>query len=523
MTDPDTDAAWQALAAHYAQIKDSHIRDLLANDPDRAQSWAVEAAGLYFDYPRHRANEATLNHLIQLARACDVEGQRDAMMDGKIVNISEQRAALHTALRADNDACIYVDDSDVMPSVRTTRETMQLTSEKLRNGHWTGATGKPITDVVNIGIGGSDLGPRLVCNALAPADHLPRMHFLANIDGHCIDRLITRLNPETTLFIVASKSFSTRETLRNAETAWAWLSDNLSADRTKILNKHFLAVTSCLDKARQFGLSDDKILKMPDWVGGRFSLWSAVGLPIAIACGMDIFNRLLEGARAMDTHFREAPPGANMPVLAALLGIWYRNFFDTRSFAALCYDNRLALLPDWLQQLDMESNGKQFDRHGRDLGHATGPVVFGGTGTNAQHAFFQHLHQGSELIPCDFICCRQAGHNYNHHHDELLANCLAQQEALALGAPDRGFAGNVATNAIVLKRLDGYHLGSLLAFYEHKITTQGFIWHLNSFDQPGVELGKTLTAGMLDALSQSGTPPRDCTKAVRGLCNQLKT
>ena len=285
---------------------------------------------------------------------------------------------------------------------------------------------------------------------------------------------------------------------------------------------HFLGVTDCRDKARHFGIADENIFHLPDWIGGRFSLWSAVGLPISIACGHDVFDALLDGARAMDAHFREAPLAANMPVMAALFGIWYRNFFSAPTHAVLCYDDRLGLLPDWLQQLDMESNGKAFDYNRQTLPYSTGPAVFGATGTNAQHAFFQHLHQGCDMIPCDFICTRHPDHTYQAHHDELLANCLAQQQALAVGDPDQGFSGNIPTSAIVLKYLDGYHLGSLLAFYEHKVTSQGFVWGLNSFDQPGVELGKKLVPAMIDNLAATYKPDTATAKAVEGLCGKLK-
>lgn len=517
-----TSGAWRTLADHAADLQSTHMRELFSSEPQRAEQMTCSAAGLFLDYSKNRITGQTLNHLFGLARQAGLEDWRARMFDGDKINHTEDRAVLHVALRNRSDRPIRISESDVMPAVRAVQADMQEFAEAVRTGQWVGYTGKPVTDVVNIGIGGSDLGPFMVCRALKPYGKPGlRIHFVSNVDGTHIHDTVQQCNPETTLFIVSSKSFSTQETLNNALAARAWFLDNGGVETD--IDKHFVAVTSNNALATEFGISPDAQFEMWDWVGGRYSLWSAIGLPIAIYIGMDKFEELLDGAFAMDEHFRTAPLEQNMPVILALLGVWYNNFLGFETHAILPYIQHLASLPDYLQQADMESNGKSVDRDGNRVDYQTGPVIWGGTGTNAQHAFFQLMHQGTKPIPADFILARESHAPLANQQRMLLANGLAQMEALMKGktaaevsaelaarkvpqetaqrlVPYQVFEGNKPGNAILMDKLTPSTLGALIALYEHKIFVQGVIWNINSFDQWGVEYGKQLAKGVLKAL-----------------------
>lgn len=510
--------AWRALAAHQKTMDGIHMRKLFAEDPRRFETLHATcetAEGrLLLDFSRHRITSETMDLLTALAAARGVAAARDALFAGEIVNQSERRAALHTALRG-MDADILLDGESVNDFVYGLQARMQGLSEAIRaDRRW--------TDVVNIGIGGSDLGPRLVCDALAGLADGPRAHFLANIDGAAFDTLTRALRPENTLFIVSSKTFTTVETMMNAQAAKAWL----HAGGVPDIADHFVAVTGNAQAAQDFGIAPGSILPMRDWIGGRYSLWSGIGLIIAISIGFENFQALLRGAKAMDDHFRTAPPVRNIPVIMALLGVWCRNAWDMRAHAVLPYAEALRRLPVYIQQLDMESNGKTVDAQGRQLDYPTGPVVFGEVGTNAQHAFFQHLHQGHDVTPADFIVFAEPGTAHPEHHRQLLAHALAQAQALMAGrdspdAPHRHFPGNRPSSILVMDRLDPFHLGMLLALYEHKVFVQGALWGLNSFDQWGVDLGKTLAKGIAAAL-ENGKPSADADCATRALIERLK-
>jgi len=525
--------AWAALAQHRQEFGDTHMRDLFAADPARFDRFSVEAAGLFLDYSKNRITPETLNLLLDLARQQDVAGWRDRMVSGAPINLTEGRAVLHTALRNRSDRPVTVDGRDVMPAVRAVLERMDAFAAAVRDGVWTGYTGQPITDVVNIGIGGSDLGPVMVTEALKPFAH-PHvaLHFVSNIDGTHLAETLKWLDPETTLFIVASKTFTTQETLTNAHSARRWFLE--SAKDPAHVAKHFVAVSTNEAEVVKFGIDPANMFGFWDWVGGRYSLWGAIGLPIAIAIGPERFAELLTGARAMDEHFRDAPLERNMPVLLALLGVWYVNFWGASSHAVLPYDQYLHRFTAYLQQLDMESNGKSVTRDGEPVDHATGPVVFGEPGTNGQHAFYQLIHQGTALIPCDFVATATShnpiGESAGAHHRILLSNVFAQAEALMRGktadevraemtragkAPDavealvphRVFTGNRPSNTILVKSLTPATLGALIALYEHKVFVQGVVWNINSFDQWGVELGKQLASSILpelEAVPQDG-------------------
>ncbi|RTZ60844.1 MAG: glucose-6-phosphate isomerase, partial [Gammaproteobacteria bacterium] len=461
---------------------------------------------------------------------------RDAMFSGERINNTENRPVLHVALRNRSNTPILVDGKDVMPAVNAVLAQMRAFSVALRSGEWRGYTGRAITDVVNIGIGGSDLGGHMVCAALAPFADGPAPHFVSNVDDADIAQVLARLNPETTLFIIASKTFTTRETMVNAHTARDWLLAAAGDDGA--VEKHFVAVSTNAEKVRAFGIDTDNMFAFWDWVGGRYSLWSAIGLPIALSVGMDRFEQLLEGAHEMDQHFRTAPLEQNLPVILGLIGIWYRNFLGYASHAILPYANDLRLLPMFLQQLDMESNGKRVNRDGVPVDYDTGPVIWGAQGTNGQHAFFQLLHQGTENISTDFIVAKTSAYDLGEHHRILLANCLAQTEALMRGqteqearaalkaegksdadierlAPHKVFPGNKPSNTIVLDELSPKNLGALIALYEHKVFVQGAIWQINSFDQWGVELGKQLAGVIEQELGGKSTADHDSsTKAL---------
>ena len=497
------------------------MNDLFAVDPQRFHNLSLEAAGVFLDYSKNRIDAQTLNLLCALARERCVEQYRDRMFAGEKINNTEQRAVLHTALRAPATPPITVDGQNVSADVHAMLARIRTFTELVRSGQWPGTRSKALTSIVNIGIGGSFLGPKMACQALRTDCHPAlTLHFVSNVDSNELDALLPKLDPDTTLFIVASKTFTTAETMMNAHTARAWLVQHCGADAPA---RHFVAVSTNRAAVTAFGIGADNMFGFWDWVGGRYSVWSAVGLPLALAIGADGFDAFLAGAHAMDQHFRTAPLEQNMPVILALLGIWYRNFFDCRTLSIAPYWQDLQALPAYLQQLDMESNGKQVDVDGRPVTVATAPVLWGDVGTNGQHAYFQLLHQGSELVPVDFITVLQAQTASPAHHTTLLANCFAQSSALMRGkneaevraelaaqqmdpaaidvlAPHRSFPGNRPSNTILLPSMTPHALGALIALYEHKVFVQGVIWGINSFDQWGVELGKALAKGVEAAL-----------------------
>ncbi|MEO0321331.1 MAG: glucose-6-phosphate isomerase [Myxococcota bacterium] len=523
MTSPTDTAAWAALAAHHAEIAPRQLRELFAEDPGRAARMTHRLDDFLVDLSKNRATEETFSRLLALAEARGLPAAIEAMFSGQRINVTEDRAVLHVALRA--DAPMAFEGRDVVVDVHEVLGRMRTFTTALRDGSHLGHTGQTFTDVVNIGIGGSDLGPLMVCEALKPfwrEDLTP--HFVSNVDGAHLAETLKRLDPERTLFIIASKTFTTQETLTNARSARAWLVDELGDESA--VAKHFVAVSTNRQGVADFGIDAERnMFGFWDWVGGRYSLWSAIGLPIACAVGMDAFEELLAGARRMDAHFRSAPLAENLPVLLGLLGVWYANFFGAETFAVLPYDQSLHRLPAWLQQGDMESNGKRVRKDGTQVrGYTTGPIVWGEPGTNGQHAFYQLLHQGTRLVPADFMAPLHAQHALGDHHDKLLANLLAQTEALMIGkteaearaeleaagmrgealealVPHKVFEGNRPTNTILFDRLDAKTLGTLLALYEHRIFVQGVIWGVNSFDQWGVELGKQLAKKILPELS----------------------
>ena len=487
-----------------------------------------EAAGVFVDWSKHRVTDETLRLLAALAKQADVEGARDAMFSGAKVNLTEGRAVLHVALRNRSNRPILVDGEDVMPAVNAVLAKMRAFTERVRSGAWTGHTGKAITDVVNIGIGGSDLGPVMVTEALKPyARRDLTAHFVSNVDGTHLAETLRRVDPERTLFVVASKTFTTQETLTNARSARAWLLERLGADASAVA-RHFVALSTNAKEVAAFGIDTANMFEFWDWVGGRYSLWSAIGLSIALAIGMDAFEELLAGAHEMDEHFRAAPLERNLPVVLAMLGVWYANFFGAETHAILPYDQYLHRFAAYLQQGDMESNGKRVDRAGRPIeGYTTGPIVWGEPGTNGQHAFYQLVHQGTRLVPCDFIAPIESHNPIGDHHPILLANFFAQTEALMKGktedearaelesqglpkervealAPHKVFPGNRPTTSILVQKVTPRTLGALVAMYEHKIFVQGVVWNVNSFDQWGVELGKQLANRILPELSAPG-------------------
>jgi glucose-6-phosphate isomerase len=513
--------AWQALAAHRAAVASVRIRDLFARDNDRARRLSVEAAGLYFDYSKHRLTDETLRLLVALADQADVAGWTRRMFAGDEINRTEGRAVLHVALRA--GAGPFPTGRDVMPEVSGTLARMRAFADAVRSGDWRGATGELVSDVVHIGIGGSDLGPRMVTRALrAFCAQRPRLHFVANGDPADLAAVLPALDPAHTLFIVASKTFTTVETLTNAERARAWIRDALGE---RAIARHFAAVSANVPAATAFGLDADAVFPMWDWVGGRYSLWSAVGLPIVLAAGFERFAELLAGARAMDEHFRDAPAHRNIPVLMALLGVWYTNFWGAQSHCVLPYSEDLHDLPAYLQQLEMESNGKRIDRDGKPVDYATAPVIWGAAGTNSQHSFHQLLHQGTLLVPSDFVLLRR-GAEPVAAHAMLTANGLAQSAALMAGkddpaAPHRALPGNQPSSTFLLPALDPRALGALIAAYEHKVFAQGVVWNVNSFDQWGVEHGKALARSLLPQILQGGEAP-ELDASTRALLGRLR-
>ena len=534
---------WAALRAQFAATKDTTIGDLFNADSHRAEHFSLEVAGLFFDYSKNRLHENTLAKLIDLARASGIEARRDAMFAGERINVTENRRVLHTALRDLSNARLDVDGTDILEPIRVVRERAFAFSDRVRSEAWRGYTDKSITDVVNIGIGGSDLGPRMVGEALKYFAH-PRIrtHFVANIDGDVLADVFATVDHERTLFIIASKTFTTIETLTNAHSARGWFLAEGGSEAD--IAKHFVAVSTNTEAVRAFGIDPANMFGFWDWVGGRYSLWSSIGLPIMIAIGPENFTKLLSGAHAMDTHFREAPLAQNMPVLLAVIGIWYRNFFDAGSVAVLPYSEHLQRLPAYLQQLDMESNGKSIAVDGAPVENATAPIIWGEPGTNGQHAFFQLLHQGTQFVPIDFILPVRPTHNLPAHHALLVANCLAQSRALMIGktadeargevalpngaaitadqlAMHRRFEGNRPSNTILLDQLDPASLGALIALYEHKVFVQGVVWNINSFDQWGVELGKTVANRIGEAM-RPGAPDGDLDASTQQLLQRFK-
>lgn len=524
-------AEWKALAEHFEEIKNVHLRDLFDRDPQRAEKMSLEACDLFLDYSKNRITEETLEKLVALARACGLKDSIEAMFTGVKINRTENRAVLHVALRNMGGESIEVDGEDVMPGVLAVREKMAAFARKVRAGAWKGHTGKRIRNIVNIGIGGSDLGPVMAYEALKPyTDRNLTVRFVSNIDGTHFAEAVRDLDPEETLFIIASKTFTTLETMTNAHSARDWCLDTLKDEAA--IAKHFVALSTNAEKVGAFGIDTDNMFEFWDWVGGRYSLPSAIGLPVMIAIGPEAFEEMLAGYHAMDMHFRTAPFEQNMPVLLGLLGIWYNNFFDAETHAILPYDQYLHRFAAYFQQGDMESNGKSVDQQGRRVTWQTGPVIWGEPGTNGQHAFYQLIHQGTKLIPADFIGFAHSQNPIGDHHDKLMANYFAQPEALAFGktpgevkaegvpdelVPHKTFPGNRPTNAIMAQRLTPGVLGQLIALYEHKIFVQGMIWNIFSFDQWGVELGKVLAGKILPELQAEG----DADLAHDGSTNSL--
>ncbi len=502
-------AEWEALEAHHRAIRDVHLRDLFARQADRGERFVAEGAGVYLDYSKNRITEETLELLLALARARGVEARRDAMFAGEHINVTEDRAVLHTALRLPRDAQLVVDGTDVVAEVHSVLDRMATFADAVRSGSWTGHTGKRIRHVINIGIGGSDLGPAMAYDALRHySDRGLSFGFVSNVDGTDFAETVHGLDPAETLFIVSSKTFTTLETLTNARTARAWTVDALGDEAA--VAKHFVAVSTNAEKVAEFGIDTANMFGFWDWVGGRYSYPSAIGLSLMVAIGPEQFHEMLAGFHAMDEHFRTAPLERNLPVLLGLIGLWYDDFFGAETVAVLPYDQYLDRFSAYLQQLDMESNGKHVDLDGNPVGVQTGPIVWGQPGTNGQHAFYQLIHQGTKLIPCDFIGFLETLNPLGDHHDLLIANLFAQTEALAFGRdapePYRVTKGNQPTNTILCDRLDPRTLGTLVALYEHKVFTQGTIWGIDSFDQWGVELGKELAQRIIPELQAEAEP-----------------
>ena len=506
-----TTPPWQALTAHHRAIGSAHLRDLFAADPERAQRLSVEADGLLVDLSKNRVTHETLTLLTGLARQRGLARHIEAMFRGDRINVTEDRPVLHTALRLPRDRRLIVEGADVVAEVHRVLDRAYRFARDVRRGNWLGHTDRPLSTVVNIGIGGSDLGPSMAYDALAAyrGEGLD-CHFVSNIDGADIASVLARVDPETTLFVVSSKTFTTRETRTHAHTARAWLVERAGSERA--VARQFVAVSTNADEVARFGIDPDNMFGFWDWVGGRYSMDSAIGLSLMIAVGPDNFADLLAGFHAMDEHFRTAPFERNLPVLLGLLGIWYTNFLGAETHAVLPYAHELGRFPAYLQQLDMESNGKSVTAAGLPVAHATGPVVWGTPGTNGQHAYFQLLHQGTRLVPADFIGFARSNFPGGDHHDLLMANFFAQTEALAFGQdapagqPYRSFAGNRPTTTLLAERLTPFVLGQLVALYEHKVFTQGSIWGLNSFDQWGVELGKVLAGRIAPELRAAEDP-----------------
>jgi len=541
----DRKSRLNVLMAHRKRLAGRPMRKMFAEDPKRFRRFSASCGDTLLDYSKNRIDGEAMAALFKLAEDCGVTERRDAMWAGKPINVTEHRSVLHMALRYGGEKKVLVDGHDVMPDVREVLARMKAFSDKVRDGAIAGASGKPFTDVVNIGIGGSDLGPAMVTLALEPYTRANlRAHYVSNVDGAHMYDTLKRLDPATTLFIVASKTFTTDETMTNAHTARAWIAKALG---DKAVSDHFAAVSTNLEACDAFGIATDRIFGFWDWVGGRYSVWSAIGLPVAIAIGFENFAMFLKGAAAMDSHFRTAPLTQNLPVIMGLLGVWYRNAWGFATHAVLPYDQRLSRFTAYLQQQDMESNGKFVGLDGKPVDYDTGPVVWGEPGTNGQHAFFQLIHQGTSVIPCDFLIAAQPQESLPPHHGKLVANCFAQSEALMLGKtedevvaelkasgmktkaikalkPHKVFPGNRPSNTLVYRKLDPATLGELIALYEHKVFVQGTIWNINSFDQWGVELGKQLAKALLGKVSgkQSSEGHDSSTQGLLAAYHRLK-
>jgi glucose-6-phosphate isomerase len=539
---PTETNAWTKLTSHFLSMQATHMRELFEKDPNRFEKFQLKLDDMLIDYSKNIITEETINLLIELANETELSAAIEAMFSGVKINQTENRSVLHTALRNRSNTPVLVDGANVMPDINKVLDQMKDFSSRLLDGRWKGFSGKTITDIVNIGIGGSDLGPLMVCEALKPYHKSIKPHFVSNVDGTHIAEVTKNLNPETTLFIIASKTFTTQETMTNAESAKKWFLDKTAGKGD--VSKHFVAVSTNTKSVTAFGIAPENMFVFWDWVGGRYSLWSSIGLSIACTIGFENFEQLLAGAHQVDNHFKTEPFHKNIPVMLALIGIWYVNFFDASSEAILPYDQYLHRFAAYFQQGNMESNGKSIDREGNEVDYQTGPVIWGEPGTNGQHAFYQLIHQGTKMIPCDFIAPAKSQNPLSDHHDKLLSNYFAQTEALMMGKtieevqkelkaagmssdeikfhePYRVFNGNRPTNSIMFERLTPKTLGSLIAIYEHKIFVQGVIWNVFSFDQWGVELGKVLAKKILPELT-SPDQISSHDSSTNGLINYFK-
>lgn len=517
---PSQTTTWQKIQSHFEKMQQTSMKELFASDTKRAEKFHIQWNDFLVDYSKNIANQETMDLLLNLANEVQLKQAISSYFKGDTINQTENRAVLHTALRAKESANVMVDDINVMPEVYSVKNKIKNFSNEVISGNKKGFTGKPFTDIVNIGIGGSDLGPAMIVDALQFYKNHLNVHFVSNIDGDHVNEIIKKLNPETTLFVVVSKTFTTEETLSNAETIKSWFLQSANQDDVA---KHFVAVSTHIQKVIEFGISPDNIFPMWDWVGGRFSVWSAVGLSVSLAVGFDNFDKLLKGANEMDEHFKNESFDKNIPVILALLSIWYNNFFGAESEAIIPYTQYLQKLVPYLQQANMESNGKNIGRDGKPVNYQTGTIIWGESGTNSQHAFFQLMHQGTKLIPMDFIGFKQSLYGNKEHHNKLMSNFFAQTEALLMGKtkeqvkaefekqgisgekadfllPFKVFSGNKPTNTILINKLTPESLGALVAMYEHKIFVQGIIWNIFSYDQWGVELGKQLANSILDEI-----------------------
>ncbi len=527
---PTQTIAWKKLQSHFETMKNVRMQDLFANEPTRAEKMHLEWNDFLVDYSKNIATKETLDLLLELANEVQLKEAISKYIGGDVINQTENRAVLHTALRAKENASVQVDGVNVLPEIYAVKNKIKQFSNEIISGQRKGYTGKPFTDVVNIGIGGSDLGPAMIVEALQYYKNPLNVHFVSNVDGDHVNETLKKVNPETTLFVIVSKTFTTQETLSNAETIRSWFLQSAAQDDVA---KHFVAVSTNIQKVTEFGINPDNIFPMWDWVGGRFSLWSAVGLSISLAVGFDHFDQLLEGAHEMDEHFKTESFDKNIPVVLALLSIWYNNFFGAESEALIPYTQYLQKLAPYLQQGIMESNGKSIGRDGKPVNYQTGTIIWGEPGTNSQHAFFQLIHQGTKLIPTDFIGYKEALYGNKDHHDKLMSNFFAQTEALLMGKteaqvkaefqlqgisgekaqfllPFKVFAGNKPTNTLLIQKLTPATLGALVALYEHKIFVQGIIWNIFSYDQWGVELGKQLANSILNEIVENEPQPHDC-------------
>jgi glucose-6-phosphate isomerase len=538
-------AEWQSLERHYADLKFVSMREQFVLDSSRFERFSVKSGDLLLDYSKNRITQETIDKLIQLAEVVSLPDHIESLFKGEKINHTEDRAVLHIALRNRSNTPIYVDGEDVMPKVNAVLAHMKTFCDKVHSGEWTGYTGKRITDIVNIGIGGSDLGPAMICDALEPYG-VPGMsvHFVSNVDGTDLSTTLEKLNPETTIFVIASKTFTTQETITNATSARAWFLKSASQEDVA---KHFVAVSTNAEAVSEFGIDTENMFEFWDWVGGRYSLWSAIGLPIALYVGMNNFEKLLDGGHTMDNHFRNQPFHKNIPVIMGMLGVWYINFFKAFTHAIVPYDHSMIRFPSHMQQLDMESNGKYINRAGQRISYRTGPVIWGTPGTNGQHAYFQLIHQGTQLIPVDFILPVNSHYPEVDHQSILLANGLAQAEALMKGKtaeevraelvkegyegtaleallPHKVFPGNRPSNILLFPKLTPEMLGQLVAMYEHKVFVQGVIWNINSFDQWGVELGKQLAKAILPDLQEGKeiSPHDSSTTSLIKLIKELR-